>query len=224
MARSFLFFANVTADNKGRHDEADAFWEPAKSASAELKIKRSSFIGHLALCKSGSDVRAFLERIEAEHKNANHNCWAYCLNNPETEHCSDDGEPSGTAGKPILGAIRQSGMINLMVVVTRYFGGIKLGVRGLIEAYSQTAGEVVSQTRRVLRVRSKRLSICLPYSVIGEVTNLLEAYGTDVPVWSYGAQVDVSAEIRLSATPQVAAALDELQARGLISSWSWILP
>ena len=214
----------VGTTNKDRLNEGDAFWEPTKSASAELKIKRSIFIGHLALCRSGNDVRAFLERIESEHKNANHNCWAYCLNNPEMEHCSDDGEPSGTAGKPILGSVRRSGMVNLMVVVTRYFGGIELGVRGLIEAYSQTAKDVISQTERVLRVRSKRLAICLPYNVIGEVTNLLEAYGTDTPAWSYGAQVDVYAEIRLSGVPQVATALDELQARSLIFSWNWILP
>jgi uncharacterized YigZ family protein len=159
--------------------------------------------------------------VEAEHKNANHNCWAYCLSEPETEHSSDDGEPSGTAGKPILGAVRQSGVVNLMVVVTRYFGGIHLGVRGLIEAYGQTAKSVIAETKSVLRVRSKRLAICLPYSMIGEVTNLLETHGINAPTWEYGAQVDVSAEIRLSALPQAATALDEFQARGLIFSWNY---
>jgi uncharacterized YigZ family protein len=189
----------------------------------ELKIKRSLFIGHLGLCKNSEDTRAFLELVEAEHKNANHNCWAYCLSNPETEHCSDDGEPSGTAGKPILGVIRQSGMVNLMVVVTRYFGGIKLGVRGLIDAYGQAAGGVVAKTRSVLRMRSRKLAICLPYNTIGDISRLLEPYGADVPAWKYGAEVEVCAEIRLSAVPQVTVALHELQARNLIFSWSWLL-
>ena len=199
------------------------FWEPAESATAELKIKRSLFIGHLDLCKSESDVRALLERVEARHRSAAHNCWAYRLGDPETEYCSDDGEPSGTAGKPILYAIRQSGMVNLMVVVTRYFGGVKLGVRGLIEAYGQTAGNVAVKVRRVLRMRSKKLTISLPYGVIGDVARLLEAHGTTLaPTWECGAKAEVCAEIRLSSTPQVASALQELQARGLIFSWNWL--
>jgi uncharacterized YigZ family protein len=212
--------ATCKFSDKGQFDETDVLWEPAKSATAELKIKRSLFIGHSTLCKNGTDMRAFLEQVKTEHKNANHNCWAYRLSEPETEHCSDDGEPSGTAGKPILGLVRQSGMVNLMVVVTRYFGGIHLGVRGLIEAYGQTAKSVIAETKSVLRVRSKRLAISLPYNMIGDVTNLLEAHGINVPAWDYGTQVDVSAEIRLSALPQVTAALDELQARGLIFFWS----
>ena len=210
------------AEEKNRVDEVDEYWEPAESVTAELKIKRSRFVGHSALCKNGEDVRAFLGLVEAEHRNATHNCWAYCLSDPETENCSDDGEPSGTAGKPILCVIRQSGMVNLMVVVTRYFGGIKLGVRGLIEAYGQAAGDVLAKTKRVLRIRSRRLVICLPYCIIGDIIRLLEIYGTsDVPLWKYGAEVEVVAEIKLSSVSQVTVVLHELQARSLVFSWSW---
>jgi putative IMPACT (imprinted ancient) family translation regulator len=113
-------------------------------------------------------------------------------------------------------------MVNLMVVVTRYFGGVKLGVRGLIEAYGQAAGDVIAKSKRVLRTRSRRLVINLPYNIIGEVVNILEAYGTDVPTWEYGAGAEVSAVIRLSAAQRVAASLDEFQARGLIFSWKWL--
>jgi len=203
-------------------ERVDELWEPAKPATAELKIKRSLFIGHLGLCKNNENVREFLEHVESRHRNATHNCWAYHLN-ADTEHCSDDGEPSGTAGKPILHAIKQSGMVNLIVVVTRYYGGVKLGVRGLIEAYGQTAGDVISKTSRVLRVRSKKLEIRLPYSTIGDITRLLETYGApDAPTWKYGAEAEVRAEIRLSMTLQAAAALQELQAKNLIFSWSWV--
>ena len=204
-------------------ERIDELWEPAESATAELKIKRSLFIGHLGLCKNNEDVRAFLEQVESRHRNATHNCWAYYLNAPETEHCSDDGEPSGTAGKPILHAIKQSGMVNLMVVVTRYYGGVKLGVRGLIEAYGQAAGDVISKTRRVLRVRSKKLEIRLPYNTIGDIVRLLEIYGTpDAPAWEYGAEAEVRAEVRESMAPQAATALQELQAKKLIFSWGWV--
>ena len=212
----------VAAKEKDPPDE-DVFWEPAESVTAELKVKRSLFVGHLALCKSEDDVRTFLEQVRAEHRNATHNCWAYYLSDPDTEYCSDDGEPSGTAGKPILCVIRQSGMINLMVVVTRYFGGVKLGIRGLIEAYGQTAGRVVAQTKRVLRIRSRRLVISLPYGIIGDIIRLLDIYGTNVPTWKYGAHVEVSAEVRLSVVSQVTVVLHELQAKGLIYSWSWFL-
>ena len=201
---------------------SDEFWEPAEPVAAELKIKRSLFIGHLAPCKSERDARAFLGKVKAEHRNATHNCWAYYLGDPETEHCSDDGEPSGTAGKPILHAVGRSGMVNLMVVVTRYFGGVKLGVRGLIDAYGQTAEDAVSKVRRVLRIRSRRLEICLPYSIIGEVVSLLETYGTpDPPTWKYDIDVEVWVDIRLSAAAKVTAALHELQAGNLVFSWSW---
>jgi len=213
---------HLAAQEKHPPDE-DAFWEPAEPVTAELKVKRSLFVGHLAPCKSEDDARTFLERVRAEHRSATHNCWAYYLSDPETEYCSDDGEPSGTAGKPILSVIRQSGLVNLMVVATRYFGGVKLGVRGLIEAYGQTAGLAVAQSKRVKRIRSRRLVISLPYDTIGDIIRLLEIYGTDVPAWKYGAHAEVSAEIRLSAVSQATVVLNELQARGLIFSWSWLL-
>jgi putative IMPACT (imprinted ancient) family translation regulator len=115
-------------------------------------------------------------------------------------------------------------MVNLMVVVTRYFGGIKLGVRGLIDAYGQAAESVIAQAERVLRMRSRRLVICLPYGIIGDIIRMLETYGTyDVPKWKYGVHAEVLAEIRLSAVPQVSVALQELQARKLIFSWSWFI-
>jgi len=215
--KEFLFM-----EEKNRAGNVDELWEPDEPATAELKIKRSLFIGHLGLCKNNENVRAFLEQAEAKYRNATHNCWAYCLSNG-TEHCSDDGEPSGTAGKPILHAIKQSGMVNLMIVVTRYYGGVKLGVRGLIDAYGQAAGEVISKTIRVLRVRSKQLKIHLPYNTTGDIIRLLEIYGTpDAPAWEYGAEAEVCAEIKLSAAPQAAAALQELQAKSLIFSWDWV--
>ena len=165
-----------------------------------------------------------MDQVEARRRDATHNCWAYYLCDPVTEHCSDDGEPPGTAGKPILNGIRQSGMVDLMVIVTRYFGGIKLGIRGLIDAYGQVTESVVAQAGRVLRIRSRRLVICLPYCIIGEIIRLLEMYGTGVPKWEYGVDVEVVAEIRQSAVSKVAVMLHELQAKSIIFSWSWFLP
>ncbi len=108
----------------------------AKAASAETKIKRSTFICNLAPVQSFDEAKAFISRIAAEHKTANHNCWAYILGKKaDIYHSSDNGEPAGTAGKPILGTLQKHDLSNVVAVVTRYFGGVKLGVRGLIEAY-----------------------------------------------------------------------------------------
>ncbi len=194
--------------------------------TAEEKIKRSLFVGHLIPCRTQEEVRAALARVEAESKNATHNCWAYRLGpEPEVEYSSDDGEPAGTAGKPILSAIRQSGMVNLIVVVTRWFGGIQLGVRGLIEAYGKVADAAVAQAARVERIRSRRLVISLSYAIIGDVTHLLNGNGmTGVPEWSYGERAEVSADVRISTVPRIAELLNELQARNKIHSWGWILP
>jgi uncharacterized YigZ family protein len=206
--------------------EDDVFWEPAETTTAEVKIKRSLFVGRLCLCRSAEEVRSILSGVESEYRDATHHCWAYRLGpEPEVEHASDGGEPAGTAGKPILSAIRQSGMDNVMVVVTRYFGGIKLGVRGLIEAYGQTAASAVEKVVRVSRVRSRRVLIRLPYAIIGEIAHFLEVHGTaDAPAWSYGSEVEVAANVRLSLVSQITLILDEFQARNRIHSWNWVLP
>ena len=134
----------------------DAYFEPSGPVGVdgriEERIRRSRFIACLAPCRDEAGCRGFLNDIHAAHRDATHNCWAYLLGpHPTTEYCSDDGEPSGTAGRPILGAVRRSGMVNVMVVVTRYFGGVKLGVRGLIEAYGLAAERVLAAAERVGR-------------------------------------------------------------------------
>jgi uncharacterized YigZ family protein len=211
---------------KERYGDADAFWEPATAEVAEVKIKRSLFIGCLCPCRGGEEVRSILADVESRYRDATHHCWAYRLGpEPEIEHSSDDGEPAGTAGKPILSAIKQSMMLNVIVIVTRYFGGIKLGVRGLIEAYGQTAASVVEKVVPVVRVRSRRLVIRFPYTIIGEITHFLESHGMiDAPTWSYDSEVEVAANVKMSGTSQVALVLDEFQARKRIYSWNWVLP
>jgi putative IMPACT (imprinted ancient) family translation regulator len=145
----------------------------------------------------------------------------------EREYSSDGGEPAGTAGKPILSAIKRNDMVNLLVIVTRYFGGIKLGVRGLIEAYGQAASAVLERAVRVKRIRSRKLAICLPYAIIGDVAHLLEVHGSvdglaEAPRWSYDADVEVVASVKESVAAQVTAVFDELRARKRIYSWKWL--
>jgi uncharacterized YigZ family protein len=220
---------------------SDDFFEPGETVTAELKIQRSRFIGCLAPCGSAEEARSILARAESLHKNANHHCWAYRLDpDSGTVHSSDGGEPAGTAGKPILAAIRKSGLFNVIIVVTRYFGGIKLGVRGLIDAYGQTAADAASRAARVLSVRKRKVTVRLPYAAIGDVAHLLSVSGAPgtpalsapalgapalgAPNWRYAAEAEVVADVRASEASRLEASLDELLARNLILSWSWLSP
>ena len=124
--------------------ESSVYLEPRENAKVELTIRRSRFIGHLRVAGSVEEAKKIIREISKEHSNATHNCWAYKVGvDFPQKHYSDGGEPSGTAGKPILGEIERANLTNAVIVVTRYFGGIKLGVRGLIEAYGQTAREAI---------------------------------------------------------------------------------
>ncbi len=123
-------------------------------ATAEMTIERSRFIGHCETAADENAAKAFVAQIRAAHAQASHNCYAYRIGAAEfpLEYWHDHGEPSGTAGKPILGSIQRLGLTNVVVVVTRYFGGKKLGVRGLIEAYAATASLVLEQAGSFLKI------------------------------------------------------------------------
>ncbi|MBO4353463.1 MAG: YigZ family protein, partial [Clostridia bacterium] len=109
-----------------------------KAASAEIVEKKSVFIGYAAPVSSEAEAREFVASIKKKHADARHNVSAYIVSGG-IMHSSDDGEPSGTAGVPVLEVIKKSGVINTVVVVTRYFGGILLGAGGLVRAYSAAA-------------------------------------------------------------------------------------
>lgn len=110
----------------------------------QLDFKKSKFIGYIYKINSIIDIKKVLEDLAKEHKKATHICYAYkIVGENYAEKAFDDGEPSGTAGKPILNVINKQGLSNILIVVVRYFGGVKLGAGGLVRAYSKTASEVL---------------------------------------------------------------------------------
>ncbi|MDR2175198.1 MAG: YigZ family protein [Synergistaceae bacterium] len=204
---------------------SDDFFEPAGAVTAELKVRRSLFIADLAPCGSADAAREALAGAEKSNKNADHYCWAYRLDpDSETVHFSDGGEPAGTAGRPILAAIRQSGMFNVVIVVTRYFGGIKLGVRGLIDAYGQAAADAASRAGRVPNARKRKVAVRLPYAAAGDVAHLLSAGAVGSPEWRCAADAEVVADVRASGASRLEASLNEFLARKRIHSWNWLPP
>ena len=207
-----------------------SYLELAGPAEYEEKIQRSVFIGRAEPCHSEAEARELLNRVRAAHRDATHNCWAYRIFlTPEavTEYSSDDGEPSGTAGRPILGAIqRHNGLFNVLVVVTRYFGGVKLGVRGLIEAYSGVAAKTLDAAQTVERVPVRPLTVRLPWASVGTVTRLLEGQRAEGLAWDYGGEgtasspgVSVTTRIPCASFEPLAQTLDSLRAQGVIEGW-----
>ena len=192
--------------------------EPATPATYEEKIKRSVFIADVFPCHDDEEARSILADVTLKYRDATHTCRAYIFADG-TEYSSDDGEPSGTAGKPILGAIKRSGLVNVMVIVTRYFGGIKLGVRGLIDAYGDTAMKALEICEKVERVITSSFRITLGYNAVGNVTRLLEGAEALNLRWDYSENVKVSADVPENECGRVARELEEMKARSIIAEW-----
>ena len=115
------------------------YFVPTGTSETEFVEKRSRFIGHVWPVESEEEARAYIEQMKKKYHDARHNCWCYRLKDGGVERYSDDGEPQGTAGQPMLGVFQKEGVVNVVCVVTRYFGGILLGAGGLVRAYSHAA-------------------------------------------------------------------------------------
>lgn len=141
---------------------------------AELVIKRSRFIGRCFPVADEQEALRLLEQVRRQHWDATHNCYAYSVGvSGACARYSDDGEPSGTAGLPMMEALRRSGVTDALVVVTRYFGGILLGAGGLVRAYSAAAAAAVRSAGEVEMRECVRLSLETPYPLWGRVEPLL---------------------------------------------------
>lgn len=146
-----------------------------ENGTAELIIKKSQFICTLARTETEAEAKAFIADIKAKHRKATHNCFAYMIGlNDEIQRESDNGEPSGTAGVPILEVLKNLELHNVCAVVTRYFGGIKLGAGGLIRAYSNATSHAIETVGIVKKVVQTELALTVSYSAFGKLQNYLE--------------------------------------------------
>lgn len=138
--------------------------------AGEIIEKKSRFIATVRLVESEEEAIAFIEEMRKKYWNATHNCFAYVIGeNRECVRCSDDGEPSGTAGKPMLDVLLGEGMYNTAVVVTRYFGGTLLGTGGLVRAYSKAVQEGLAQSKVIEKQYGAIISIGTDYTGIGKI-------------------------------------------------------
>ena len=145
-----------------------------EEAENMIEIKKSEFISNLIPVKNEEQVEAVLEQIRKKHYKANHHCYAYIMGeNSEQKKASDDGEPTGTAGKPILSVLENSGLTDVLGVVTRYFGGIKLGASGLTRAYSQATSECLKKSRLLKKIFCIEMIFECDYSFYGRLETYL---------------------------------------------------
>ena len=163
--------------------------------TGEITEKKSRFIAYLSHVSSPEEAVSFLNSIKKKHYDAKHNCSAYIIAGedgaPDILHSSDDGEPSGTAGKPIMSVLSGAGLKNVILVVTRYFGGTLLGTGGLVRAYTEASKEALKAAEKgIVRVTDSRdLSFTFDYRNEGKVRRILEEYGIIPDNTEYGERV-----------------------------------
>ena len=164
------------------------YFVPAHDGESEFCEKRSRFLGHLRPVSSEAEARAFIAQMKKEYYDARHNCWCYLLKDGP-ERYSDDGEPQGTAGIPMLELFRREGVTDLVCVVTRYFGGVLLGTGGLLRAYTQSAKDALTAAGRAAVRAWREVEVPCPYALLERVRQETAAFGGAVEREDYGAEV-----------------------------------
>lgn len=175
--------------------DMEPYRRPLVSAHLEREIKKSRFIVDLARAATPDDALAFVAAVRARHAKANHHCPAWIAGPPADLHCrgcSDDGEPSGTAGRPMLTVLDHAGVGEVAAVVTRYFGGIKLGTGGLVRAYSGTVREGLDILETELVIPATPLVCVIPYPLEDTVRRLLQRENIPVTDAVYAVHVTLT--------------------------------
>jgi len=204
---------------------------PAREARARLRVANSRFIATVAPAFSVDEARAFIDRIKAEFDDATHNVPAFVIGHGATvtTHCSDDGEPSGTAGPPTLAVLQGSGLGDVAVVVTRYFGGTKLGTGGLVKAYSAATREVLARLPRAVKLPTHTVRIDVHYRLYERLLRLVARHRGQTLEEAFAGEVTVIARLPQQALPAFRDELQELsggraEPRIVASSESTIVP
>ena len=181
----------------------------SREASAEFTERRSRFIGHAAPVASGEEAAAFLRKIRMENREARHNVYAFSLRRGQTRRHSDDGEPQGTAGMPVLDVLLKSGVTDTEIVVTRYFGGILLGAGGLVRAYSRAAS-LALQAAGVATMRPCFLleTVCA-YGLYSKIAALIGGFGGAVDRTGFTDLVRIDFHLECGKLPAFQAALSD---------------
>ena len=200
-------------EQNGKKTEYPSYKVVYQAGSGEYEEKRSLFIANVAPVSSEEEATAFIESIRKKYYDARHNCPAFIIGrNRELTRCSDDGEPSGTAGKPILEVLLSAGVTNVAVVVTRYFGGTLLGTGGLVRAYTQATKEGLADAGIATMRFGKELTIGIDYTDVGKVQYILGSRQIDIAQSRYTQTVEFDIRIPAEAVGALTKELTEATA------------
>jgi len=187
----------------------DEYLVPAAQAQAEIKVKGSRFVARIVPALSKEAAEEIYKEIKKKYYNATHNCFAYLINKDAFRY-SDDGEPSGTAGKPILQVLESVPLYESLCVVTRYFGGTKLGTGGLIRAYGQAAAQALQVCKLKTKVRAAEYRLNLPYELEPSLRRLLGRFRGEICDSEYSGLVEMRVLIPQSRAPAFEKQVGEL--------------
>ncbi|MBU0927283.1 MAG: IMPACT family protein [Spirochaetes bacterium] len=190
---------------------------PYEPARAEIVVVNSRFIASLSPADSVEAARSFIEAARREFRDATHNVPAFIVGGGAsvTEYCSDDGEPSGTSGRPLLAALKGSGLGNVVVVVTRYFGGALLGTGGLVKAYSEAGKAVLAITRRARLVETRRVSFSLPYRLFDRVKIAVGESGATIVSEGFAEEITMEVDVEEDGLESFCAKLSDISSGGV---------
>ncbi len=167
-----------------------------REAAHETEVNRSRFVCALAPAASEQEAQDFIRKVRAEHPSASHHCFAYVIGaDAAVQRASDDGEPSGTAGAPMLQMLLRRDLRYVVAVVTRYFGGVKLGAGGLIRAYGGAVGEALDAVGTETRHRHRLVTVTVDHARAGKLENDLRATGRGVREVRYGQAVTIEVSL-----------------------------
>lgn len=199
-----------------KEDENDLFTIKCQLRS-EIKIKRSVFQTIVQPVESLVDAKTFISETAKDHKTATHNCWAYIVGKKgEMVHCSDAGEPPGTAGKPMLNALQHNALTDVAVVVTRYYGGVKLGVRGLMDAYFRAVDETLDPSIFVKKQEVRGLKIKVGYDLNDKLISIIKTYDARIKNTQYADGVTHDIVVSIGDYEELFGILDGYGKRGLV--------
>lgn len=188
-----------------------------EAGTGEIVEKKSHFIGYVRHTESEEEALAFINEIRKKHYDARHNCFAYCVDGEQqTQRFSDDGEPGGTAGKPILEVIKGNELCDVCIVVTRYFGGTLLGTGGLVRAYTDAAKACIENTQVLAKRRMIPMKLHTNYTDFGKIQYLLASEEIPIIDSEYGEDVRVHVEIFVDDADEVKKKLIEVTAARII--------
>lgn len=192
---------------------------PGEVFRVEQTIKRSRFIASVGHTPGVEEAKAFIEQIKTEFEDARHNCWAYCAGaagSTDRIGASDDGEPHGTAGRPMLTAVTHSGIGEVTVVVTRYFGGILLGTGGLVKAYQSSVKMALEAVPTRIRTKTKRIKFSVEHRFVNQVLRKIENANGRILEKNFDMDADFDVEIPEDLAQSFAKELEELTRGALL--------